>query len=199
MNNLHFFNSSSRRKFLKILGVSLIGSLGYAAYSNKKNEINKSFWEGSVLGAPSKIEIHSRNGKLNSYLINEIDKLVIKYEKVFNLQNKNSEISYLNKIKLLKNPSPELIDVIKNSKFISLKTNGLFDITVQPLWDLYFEHFIIKNNRKPPEINKIQDTLELVNWRNVIIDDNKIILKNKSSITSYRPTCNIKINILILL
>ena len=79
MKNLDFLNNSSRRKFLKILGVSLAGSLGYGLLNLHESQINKSFWKGSVLGAPSKVEIHSRDEKLNSYLINEIDILVMKY------------------------------------------------------------------------------------------------------------------------
>ena len=39
MSNLKVFNNSSRRKFLKILGVSMLGTLGYSLYSsiNKNN------------------------------------------------------------------------------------------------------------------------------------------------------------------
>ncbi len=183
MNNLNFFNKSSRRKFLKILGVSMLGSLGYGIFNTHKNKINKSYWEGSVLGAPSKVEIHSKDEKLNSYLINEIDKLVFKYENTFNLQNNNSEINYLNKNKVIKNPSLELLEVVRNSIFVSEKTNGLFDITVQPLWDLYFNHFIKQNKNHEPDKNKIKDTLKLVDWKNVVVDENKIILNNKASIT----------------
>ena len=183
MKNLDFLNNSSRRKFLKILGVSIVGSLGYGFFNLHKNQINKSFWKGSVLGAPSKVEIHSRDEKLNNYLINKINKLVLKYENIFNLQNKKSEISYLNKNKFINNPSPEFIEVINNSKFVSDKTNGLFDITVQPLWDLYYDHFIIKNRNTTPDINKIKETLKLVNWKNVVVHEDKVILNNRSSIT----------------
>ncbi len=183
MKNLDFLKNSSRRKFLKILGVSLAGSLGYGLLNLHESQINKSFWKGSVLGAPSKVEIHSRDEKLNSYLINEIDILVMKYDNIFNIQNKQSEINILNKNKVINNPSPEFIEVIKNSKFVSVKTNGLFDITVQPLWDLYFDHFIINNRKTTPDIKKIKKTLKLVNWQNVIVYEDKIILNNKASIT----------------
>ena len=67
----------------------------------------------------------------------EIEKLVVKYENIFYLQNEQSEICSLNKNKFLENPSSEIRNVIEKSKFISLQTNGAFDITVQPLWELY--------------------------------------------------------------
>ena len=183
MKNEIFFNKTTKRKFLKILGVSLIAPVGFAFYNIHKNNYKKSYWRGNVLGVPSKVELHSSNTDLNHYLVEEIESLVKRYENTFNIQNNQSEISMLNKYKILKNPSTEIIDVINKSKLISTHTNGLFDITVQPLWKLYYEHFIIENNITPPNSKKIKDVLELVNWRNVVIEKNEIVLKNNSSIT----------------
>ncbi|MEC6997160.1 MAG: FAD:protein FMN transferase [Pseudomonadota bacterium] len=183
MKNEIFFNKTTKRKFLKILGVSLIAPVGFAFFNIHKNNNKKSYWRGSVLGVPSKVELHSSNTDLNHYLVEEIESLVKKYENTFNIQNNQSEISMLNKYKYLKNPSTEIIDVINKAKLISTHTNGLFDITVQPLWKLYYEHFIIDNKITPPNSKKIKDVLELVNWRNVVIEKNEIVLKNNSSIT----------------
>ena len=102
-----------------------------------------------MLGAPAKIELHSSDKKLNEFMVSEIDKLVLKYENIFYLQNTKSEISKLNKNKFLVNPS-RVRNVIEKSQFISKRTEGLFDVTVQPLWELYFDHFIINNNRIAP-------------------------------------------------
>ena len=41
MKNLDFLKNSSRRKFLKILGVSLAGSLGYGLLNLHESQINK--------------------------------------------------------------------------------------------------------------------------------------------------------------
>ena len=184
MSNLKVFNNSTRRKFLKILGVSMVGTLGYSLYNTiNKNNLKKSYWTGSVINAPAKIEVHSADKKLNSYVLKKIDDLVLSYENIFNLQNKNSEISLLNRNKILHNASPELIDVLNKSQYISYNTEGLFDITVQPLWELYFANFIVNNKSLPPEENKIKETLKLVNWRNVKVSKDKVLLQNQSSIT----------------
>ena len=184
MRNLKVFENSTRRKALKILGVSLVGTLGYALYNFDKKIIKKSYWTGSVLNAPAKIEIHSTDKRLNNYIIKKIDELVFSYENIFNLQNKSSEINTLNSKKVLYNASPDLTEVIKNAQFISKNTDGLFDITVQPLWELYFENFIINNKKNPPDKNKIRETLKLVNWKTINVVENKISINNKiSSIT----------------
>ena len=183
MTNKAFFNKTTKRKFLSILGVSLLAPVGLSIYNIYKNDTKKSFWTGSVLGVPSKIELHSNNTDLNHYLIEEIEKLVNKYENTFNIQNEQSEINVLNKYKYLNNPSSEITDVVKKSKLVSTHTNGLFDITVQPLWKLYYEHFILNNNTIPPTSKEIEEVLKLVNWENVVLEKNKILLKNNSSIT----------------
>ncbi len=69
MNNFKAFNNSTRRKFLKILGFSAVGTLGYSLYNLDKNKIKKSYWSGSVLNAPAKVEIHSKDRRLNNTII----------------------------------------------------------------------------------------------------------------------------------
>ena len=183
MNNFQLFQKTSKRKFLKILGVSFLGSIGYGIYNRYNEDAKKSNWAGNVLGVPSKVELHSNSTDLNNYMTEEIEKLVVKYENIFYLQNEQSEICSLNKNKFLEKPSSEIRNVIEKSKFISLQTNGAFDITVQPLWELYFEHFILKNNTNPPDPLRIETTLNRVNWKNVIVSDNHIALENDASIT----------------
>ena len=183
MRNLKILQNSTRRNILKVIGVSLIGSSSLALYNFRKKNLEKSMWTGNVLNAPAKIEIHSTDKKLNNNLIKKIEGLVLNYDNIFNLQNKNSEISLLNVKKTLNNPSLELVEVIKKSQYISYNTDGLFDITVQPLWDLYFQHFIIKNKKLPPSESLVKETLKLVNWKNVKITDSSLSLENNSSIT----------------
>ena len=183
MNNIQFLQKTSKRKFLKILGVSLLGSVGYGLYNKYNKDAKKANWAGSVLGVPSKIELHSNSTDLNNHMVEEIERLVVKYENIFYLQNEQSEICSLNKNKFLANPSSEIRNVIEKSKFISSQTIGAFDITVQPLWELYFEHFILKNNTNPPDPLKIETALKRVNWKNVIINNNHIALENDASIT----------------
>ncbi len=174
----------SRRKAITLLGVSSIG-LGV-------NSINKLFssdkmthevWKGEVLNGPARVEIHSSDKSKNKHLISKIKKKLIQYENVFNLQNENSEISILNRNKFIDNPSKHLIDVVNKSLYMAEKTNGLFDLTVQPLWNLYYDHFIIKGNSSGPEEELVFKTKKLVNYNNVQLKNNNISLIGNSSIT----------------
>ena len=172
-----------RRKFLKIIGFSMIGSIGYGSYSLLNKKVEKASWNGTVLNTPAKIEIHSLNAKKNKKILSEVDMLVEKYDSIFNLQNVASEINKLNSTKKLLNPSFELLDVVQKSLLLSDITNGSFDITVQPLWDFYYAHYIIEQNKNPPNKRNLNNIVDLVNWKNVILNDNSIELINNASIT----------------
>ncbi len=173
----------SKRNFLKILGISTLGLGSFSIYDFFNKDLKKSTWSGEVLNSPVKLEIHSNDYKKNNSLITQIEEKVHYFENIFNLQNKNSEISILNKEKFIKNPSAPLIDVINKSLLISKETNGLFDVTVQPLWDMYYKHFIIEGNKKAPEKYLIKETIKFVDWKNVKAEKKYIKLENNSSIT----------------
>jgi thiamine biosynthesis lipoprotein len=46
-------------------------------------------------------------------------------------------------------------------------SNGLFDPSIQPLWSLYFDHFVVGGNSQPPAAETIELARALVNWREV--------------------------------
>ena len=179
-----FSNRMNRRKVLKIIGLSALGSTSYGLYNmfNDKKYYT-SEWEGTVLNNPAKIIIHSNNNKKNNLIYSQINSFVNLADNIFNLQNKQSEIVLLNKNKVLTNASSDLVDVIEKSKIISELTDGTFDITVQPLWNFYYEHFIILGKQTPPDKKKLASIKKTINWRNVHIKENNIILKNDASIT----------------
>lgn len=182
MKNL-IFKKTSRRKLIKIIGLSVLGSAAYGTYSLVNKNIIKTNWHGTVLNNPVHLSIHSSNKKQNNLIIQQVEEFIYKADNIFNLQNTYSEIVKLNKNKYLKNPSPELMDVIKKSKIISKETNGVFDISVQPLWDYYYNHFIIEGHDFYPDDSIVKNVLSKVDWKNVKIKPDFIKLKNNASIT----------------
>ena len=162
MSNL-ITSKIDRRKLIKIIAVSAVGSTAYGLYNLFGNkEYIKSKWTGTVLNNNVKLEIHSNKGKNNSLIYSQINSFINQADDIFNLQNPDSEIVKLNKNKKLQNPSPYLIEVIKKSQILSEQTSGNFDITVQPLWDYYYNYFILNGNSNFP------DNKSLINIKNSI-------------------------------
>ena len=90
----------NRRKIIRIIGLSLIGSIGYGSYHYLNKKLIKTTWDGTVLNSPARLEIHSESKKNNLIIIEKIKKLVFTFDNIFNLQNTNSEIVKLNKLKI---------------------------------------------------------------------------------------------------
>jgi len=94
-----------------------------------------------------------------------------------------SEVSMINKEALLKREkgsllaegrisvSDELFSLLKESVRLSELTKGCFDITIYPLWKLWkFEG----ESAEVPDKEKIEKKLQLVNYKNIIIENGKI-------------------------
>ena len=182
MNKL-VLNSLNRRKFINIMGLSLLGSAGYGSYQYLNKKLVKTSWSGQILNSPAKLEIHSYSKNQNLALVEKINSLAVNFDNIFNLQNTKSEIVSLNQNKVLQNPSKSILDVINKAELISKETNGAFDITVQPLWKFYHKHFIEKGILNPPLIKDIKEVTKKIDWKNVKVAGSSIYLLNNASIT----------------
>ena len=69
--------------------------------------------------------------------VEEIDRL----EDVFSLYRPESAIRRLNRDGRLAAPPLELVALLAEARSCSERTDGIFDVTVQPLWHLYAAHF----------------------------------------------------------
>ena len=167
-------NNKTRRRFLKIIGLASIGAIsGTALVKLTKTDIlQKVTWQGIALGSPAEITIYHPNQKEAEDILSESHKKLVQLENLFSLYKENSQLSMLNKNGYLENPHPDMLTLLNLSKKYAEMTNGAFDVTVQPLWNLYNEAFIKTN--KPPLESEIEKTLSLVDWRSISVSKNLI-------------------------
>ena len=167
-------NNKTRRRFLKIIGLASIGAIsGTALVKLTKTDILKKVtWQGIALGSPAEITIYHPNQKEAEDILSESHKKLVQLENLFSLYKENSQLSMFNKNGYVKNPHPDMLALINLSKEYAEITDGAFDVTVQPLWNLYNEAFIKTN--KPPLESEIEKTLSLVDWRSISVSKNLI-------------------------
>tara|TARA_B100000405_G_C16696859_1_gene414832 strand:+ start:486 stop:1487 length:1002 start_codon:yes stop_codon:yes gene_type:complete len=167
-------NNKTRRRFLKIIGLASIGAIsGTALVKLTKTDIlQKVTWQGIALGSPAEITIYHPNQKEAEDILSESHKKLVQLENLFSLYKENSQLSMLNKNGYIENPHPNMIALLNLSKKYAEMTDGAFDVTVQPLWNLYNEAFIKTN--KPPLESEIEKTLSLVDWRSISVSKNLI-------------------------
>ncbi len=134
----------SRRRVLTILA-GVAGTTGVLALGGKAGWGRAAGplleWRGAALGAEGRIVIAGRSRTEARALIARVRAEIARLEAIFSLYRPNSEVSRLNRDGLLRAPAPELVELLSLSRRISDLSAGAFDITVQPLWRLYAEHF----------------------------------------------------------
>lgn len=95
-----------------------------------------------------------------------------KIEELMSLYIENSSVSVLNKEGILEDAHIDLIYTIKKAQYYSYLSDGAFDITVQPILDLYTTSFDV--NKRAPSDEEINAALGLVDYKNVIVEDEEI-------------------------
>jgi thiamine biosynthesis lipoprotein len=94
-------------------------------------------------------------------------------ENVMSLYRPESQISRLNRDAALDHPHPHLVTVLRFAADISAKTDGAFDVTVQPLWELH--RAAQKQGRLPDEAG-VRRACAGVDWRRVKVSPDRIRL-----------------------
>jgi thiamine biosynthesis lipoprotein len=93
-----------------------------------------------------------------------------------------SEVGILNQKGMLNNANPDLIYVLERSKYYSEVSGGAFDVTINPILDLWKSKYSPGGTFAPPTPEEINETLQLVNYSNIIIEAGNITLEPNMSI-----------------
>lgn len=104
--------------------------------------------------------------------ISDAFETIRKVDSLMSTYKNTSQISMLNNEGVLYGANPELVYNIKKSIYYSRLTDGAFDITVQPILNLYKQTFNVE--KRPPTSEEIMQALELVGYDNILIEDNTI-------------------------
>ena len=98
-------------------------------------------WRGIVLGADARILLHHPDRATAQTLIAACRDEIARLERIFSLYRPESALCRLNDAGAIDAPPLDLVRLLAESHRISRLTGGAFDVTVQPLWRLYAEHF----------------------------------------------------------
>lgn len=87
-------------------------------------------------------------------------------ESSLSIYRPNSQVSLLNQHKSLSHPHPDLLSVLQAARETSHRSQGAFDITVQPLWELFAS---AQKAGNLPTTESIEQARQKVNWQQVKI------------------------------
>jgi thiamine biosynthesis lipoprotein len=140
-------------------------------------------WQGKVLGAASELTLWHSDEALARRAILKARHEIERYERIFSLY-RDSEVTRLNRDGVVAKPSPELIEVVDASQRLGALSGGAFDITVQPLWRTYEEHFWSRSHVAPDIAARALDVAHtLVDFRRLQAGAKRIELPPGMAIT----------------
>lgn len=129
----------SRRRFIRITAAA--ASLGLPFCHPARAGAAPARWRGTMLGAVATMEIHLDDRAEAERLISLATGEARRLERLFSLYLEDSALVQLNRTGILVDPDVEMVDLLTISQHYTKMTGGLFDVSVQPLWDLYAHHF----------------------------------------------------------
>lgn len=115
------------------------------------------------------------NKDSNEQVIKEVKEALIFLEKKLSRFLKNSDITKINLYagKKFVEVDSLTLEILTLAKEMSLITEGLFDVTVAPLiniWDY--------RNQRVPSVDSINKGLKDINFQDILVKDNKVMLKH---------------------
>ncbi|MDH4234571.1 MAG: FAD:protein FMN transferase [Gallionella sp.] len=158
----------TRRRFITFVAAAAGLPLLLKAGASQAKPVR---WDGTALGAPASIQLfHSDEAQARAAIAAGLDELK-RLEAIFSVYRADSSISMLNREGMLENAPDDFIAMLTRALSLAKISDGVYDPTIQPLWQTYFRHFISSNpDPAGPAQHDIAAALALVDWRAVEVD-----------------------------
>lgn len=135
----------SRRRFIRIAaGAASCGGLAVlGSASSSKSGPAPAIWRGIALGNLASIEIRHPDGDKAAQLLETARTEIERLESILSLYRPDSALAILNRDGILRDPPLDLVRVLAAARRFGVLSGGAFDVTVQPLWKVYADHFSV--------------------------------------------------------
>ncbi|MCB1748855.1 MAG: FAD:protein FMN transferase, partial [Gammaproteobacteria bacterium] len=98
-------------------------------------------WQGRLLGAPAEVTLYHPERARAAAALAALAAEVARLDVVFSLHRDDSALARLNRAGRLDAAPAALCELLATCAELHAASDGAFDPTVQPLWDLYAAHF----------------------------------------------------------
>lgn len=141
-------------------------------------------WHGTALGAPATLILEHVERDVAEAAVAACLAEVERLEGEFSLHRPGSALSRLNAQGVLAHPSLDMLVLLETAAAVSQASGGAFDVTVQPLWRLYAEHFAANPRATDgPPAGEIARALERVDYRRLSLTPERVALPPGMSVT----------------
>lgn len=160
-------NGITRRRALSLFGVAAGVALVPAVFEAKAAP-SLHEWSGTALGALATITLVHPDRQAAMRIFARCEAEIERLEKIFSLHRDDSEIVRLNRDGALAAPSHDMLAVLGVAHRIGVLSDGAFDVSIQPLWRAYADHFIAHPDAaEGPEDAALAAARALVDYRRI--------------------------------
>ena len=120
------------------------------------------------MGAPASLTLHHGGDTAGAQAALDATLAEIaRLEAMFSLFRADSLLSTLNRTGHLHHAPPEFLALLQVALDMAVASKGVFDPSIQPLWTLYYDHFVVGGNTGSPAADKVAQARALVSWQGV--------------------------------
>jgi len=167
----------TRRRIMTILG--LAAGVPMLCAGDRAAEAAAPWrWNGTSLGSPSRLLLYHPDRAAAARIVGRCAAEIERLERIFALYRADSELARLNRDGSLDAPSFDLLALLSRCQRLSELSGGAFDVTVQPLWNLYAAHFFADASPPPqgPDPAAVDRTRSLVGWQGIDVTARRLSL-----------------------
>jgi FAD:protein FMN transferase len=164
----------TRRRFLGI-AASASGMALLTPWSAHAAGSELHIWRGVALGADACLQLHHPDPAEAERLIRLCLEEVGRLERLFSLYRPDSLLVRLNRTGELVDPPQDMVRLLSEATRFSRLADGAFDVTVQPLWQLYAEHFAHPDaDPAGPPPAAVEAVRSLVDYRALRVEEDRV-------------------------
>ncbi|MCA9143428.1 MAG: FAD:protein FMN transferase [Planctomycetales bacterium] len=131
-----------------------------------------------ALGSDATITILHQDASAGDAAIDAAFKELELIEDVMSLYRANSQLSRLNRDGVLDDPHPYFVEVLHAAQAMARRSDGAFDVTIQPLWNVYTA---AQQRKQLPTDAEIAAAKICVDWKKVHIANSQIRLDGRGT------------------
>jgi len=131
-------------------------------------------WQGQAMGADAHILFDGIDAQTARDIAVLVEAEIERQENALSLFRTNSELCCLNRSGHLSEPSGDMRRALKLAIEIAVVSGGLFDPTVQPLWEAHVDWFEAHRGAGLPPEDVIAPARQAVDWRKIRLEPDAI-------------------------
>jgi FAD:protein FMN transferase len=171
----------TRRRVLTIMAAT---AAGLATGRTESRPATADYeWRGYAMGTDARIIFSGTNENAARSAADLAAAEIERLEKALSLFRSDSEITCLNRDGILRSPTGDMLRAVRLALEVAETTKGLFDPTVQTLWEAYVDWFSILRRQDVPPQSFIANALNAVDWQKIRLSSNAIVLGPNQRIT----------------